>query len=195
MFCIICSCKSETHKLPILGNYELQGKDTIYPTIKEFSFVDQDSSVITNDTFKNQIYVADFIFLSCPTICPIMNNQLKSVYTVYKDNPKVSFLSHTIDPKHDTIPALKEYTVRNDIGDSWHFVTGNRDSIMKIAGDSYFTIAYPDANEPGGLVHSGGFVLVDKNSHVRGVYDGTDETETQHLIDDIEILLAEQFSN
>lgn len=188
---IVFSCQKKQEKLPILGNPEIRGDETLYPKIKKFSFVDQDSTIITNDTFSDKIYVADFIFLSCPTVCPKMHTQLKLVYNIYKDNPNISFLSHTIDPERDTVEKLKIFTELQGIDKNWHFVTGNRDSIMNIATESYFTTAYPDSNEPGGYVHGGGFLLVDKNRHIRGVYDGTDSIDTARLIDDIKILLKE----
>ena len=185
------NCSSKQEKLPFLGNPAVAGKDTLYPKILDFSFIDQDSSVVTNETFEDKVYVADFIFLSCTTICPRMNAALQKVHEIYKDNPEVSFLSHTIDPKNDTVSRLKKFSQAMGIDKNWHFVTGNRDSIYNIATKSYLTAAYPDAKEPDGLVHGGGLMLVDKNRHVRGVYDGTDTKETQRLINDIKTLLDE----
>lgn len=187
----VMSCSNPPKKLPILGNSVVKGKDTIYPQIKDFSFIDQDSATVTNATFKHKIYIADFIFLSCPTICPKMTTELSAVYQVYKNNPSVFFLSHTIDPKNDTIPRLKSYANNLGVNKRWHFVTGNKDDIFKIATESYFATVYPDAKEPGGYVHSGGLLLVDKNRHIRGVYDGTNPIETKRLISDIQILLDE----
>lgn len=192
MHCLlVISCEKVQEKLPILGNPIVKNNETEYPRIKDFSFTNQDSLVINNNTFAGKIYIADFIFLSCPSICPKMNVQLKKVYDTYKNNNEVLFLSHTIDTEHDTIPRLKAYTVDNGIKKNWHFVTGNRDSIYKIATESYFATAYPDKNEPGGFVHSGGFLLVDKDRHVRGVYDGTNPKETARLIGDVKKLLEE----
>ncbi|CAD0007212.1 SCO family protein [Flavobacterium salmonis] len=190
--CVLAvSCEKAQEKLPVLGNPIVKGNETQYPRIKDFSFINQDSLEVTNNTFSGKIYIADFIFLSCPSICPKMNVQLKKVYNAYKTDGEVLFLSHTIDPDNDTIPRLKAYTVDNGIKKNWHFVTGNRDSIYKIATESYFATAYPDENEPGGFVHSGGFLLIDKNRHVRGVYDGTNPKETTRLIADVKNLLAE----
>ncbi|GAA4771047.1 MULTISPECIES: SCO family protein [Flavobacterium] len=188
---ITFGCSREPKKLPYLGNPITQGNDTIYPKINDFSFINQDSTIVTNKTFKNKIYVADFIFLSCPTICPKMNVELNKVYEVYKNNPKVNFLSHTIDPERDSIQRLKDYKTSLKLNENWHFVTGNKDSIFNIATKSYFTTAYPDVNEPGGLVHGGGLLLIDKNRHIRGVYDGTNPEETKRLINDIKLLLKE----
>lgn len=188
---LVINCSPKQEKLPFLGNPIVNGNDTLYPKISEFSFINQDSIVIANKTFDGKIYVADFIFLSCTTICPKMNAELDKVYQIYKDNPQVSFLSHTIDPKNDTIARLKEFSQAMGVNKNWHFVTGNKDSIYSIATNSYFTTAYPDEKEPGGLVHGGGLMLVDKNRHIRGVYDGTYGKETQRLINDIKILLKE----
>lgn len=188
---ITFGCSQKPDRLPYLGNPIIKGNDTIYPTIMDFSFINQDSVIITNKTFENKIYIADFIFLSCPTICPKMNSELKKVYEVYKNNPKVNYLSHTIDPERDSIARLKDFKTSLGLNENWHFVTGNKDSIFNIATKSYFTTAYPDENEPGGLVHGGGFLLVDKHKHIRGVYDGTNPEETKRLINDIKILLDE----
>ncbi len=174
-----------------MGNPVINGNDSIYPKIKDFSFTDQDSTIVTNKTFENKIYIADFIFLSCPTICPKMNFELNKVYEIYKNNPEVNYLSHTIDPERDNIKKLKEYKTSLKLNENWHFVTGNKDKIFDIATESYFTTAYPNAKEPGGLVHGGGLLLVDKNRYIRGVYDGTNPDETQRLINDIKLLLNE----
>lgn len=195
LFAVITACSSDKQQaLPYLGNPEISGNDTIYPTIRDFSFINQDSIVVTNKTFENKIYVADFIFLSCPTICPIMTNQIIKVYNVYKTNPNIYFLSHTIDPDRDTVQALKEYTSALEIDTKkWMFVTGKKEDIYSIAEENYFTTAYSDSTAPGGFIHGGGLLLIDKNRHIRGVYDGTNQEETKRLINDIDILLKEQF--
>lgn len=188
------SCSNPGKKLPIFGRPTITGNDTIYPTIKQFSFISQDSTTITKKTFDNKIYVADFIFLSCPSICPVMTTELKKVYDVYKTNPNIYFISHTIDPQNDTIPRLKKYSEKMGVDSrKWFFVTGTKDSIYSIAEDSYFATAYADETAPGGYVHSGGLLLVDKNKQIRGIYDGTNPMETERLIKEIKILIKEQF--
>lgn len=187
---VALGCKNDP-KLPYLGNaVSIEGK-TQYPRVADFSFTDQNGNSVTNATFKDKIYVADFIFLSCPTICPRMNTEMLKVNSAFKGNRDVAFLSHTIDPEHDTVDKLKAYADNIGAGKSWYFVTGNKDSIFNIATNSYFTMAYPDVKEPGGLVHGGGLLLIDKNRYIRGVYDGTDSKETGRLIQDIRILLKE----
>ncbi|MBZ4190544.1 SCO family protein [Niabella beijingensis] len=180
--------------MPYLGNPELNGKDSVYPTIADFSFIDQDSQVVTNKTFQNKAYVADFIFLSCPTICPIMTKEMKHVYDAFAQDDRVAFLSHTIDPERDTVGRLKKYAAALGVNTAkWHFVTGNQDSIMNIAAHSYFSAAHPDSADASNFIHSGGLLLIDKNRYIRGVYDGSDPEETKQLIADIKTLLKEQF--
>lgn len=190
----LASCSKADKQLPTFGHTKVVGSDTTYSTIKPFTFLNQDSITITEKTFDNKIYIADFIFLSCPSICPKMTSELKKVYDVYKTNPHVYFVSHTIDPENDTIPKLKEYAKELGVDNTkWFFVTGNEDSIYSIAEDSYFATAFPDKDAPGGYIHSGNFLLVDVNKHIRGVYDGTNPLETERLIKDLKILLEEQF--
>lgn len=197
---ILASCSQKEDRLPILGRKEIKsvtfdGKikaDTIYHTIPDFSFTDQDGKTITQDSFKDKIYVADFFFTTCPTICPIMKRQMLRVYEKYKDNPEVLILSHTIDPDYDSVAVLHEFADRLGVSsNTWHFVTGNKDSIYNIGQNSYMVTAREDPNEPGGLLHSGAFLLIDKERRVRGIYDGTLEDKVDILMKDIDILLKE----
>ncbi len=182
----------EDKSLPILGRREVVNNDTIYHQIADFAFVDQDSSLVTEATFKDKIYVADFFFTSCPTICPVMKTQMLRVYEVFEEDPSVAFLSHSIDPEHDTVAVLKEFAKRLGVESSkWHFVTGKKADIFKQGQTSYMVTAMEDASEPGGFIHSGAFILVDKERHIRGVYDGTKEEQVDKLIQDIRILKNE----
>lgn len=192
-FLLLSSCSNHTEEnLPVLGERSYNGQDTVYATIRTFKFINQDSNIVTNQTFANKVYVADFIFLSCPSICPMMNKNMLAVYETFKDNPDVLFLSHTIDPERDSIPRLKAYAENLGLSaDKWHFVTGNKDSIFSVCENSYFLAAYPDQAAPGGYAHSGGLLLVDKQKRIRGVYDGTNAQETARLINDIRLLLRE----
>jgi len=193
---LLLSCnnneKKAQTKLPFLGEPTVNATDSIYPTIDDFSFLDQDSQIVTNSTFSNKIYVADFIFLSCPSICPKMNMEMLKVYEEFKNNDTVLFLSHTIDPDRDSIKHLKLFAENINVKSSkWHFVTGKKEVIFNIAEKSYFSNAYKDSLAEGGFVHTGGLLLIDKNKYIRGVYDGTNESETGRLIKDIRILLKE----
>lgn len=186
---LLTSCSPKEEKLPIFGQREVVGTDTVYHTIAPFSFVDQDSTEITNTTFKDKIYVADFFFTSCRTICPIMKSQMFRVYEVIKDMPDVLLLSHTIDPEYDTVALLHDFAERLEVeSKNWHFVTGVKDSIYKIAQTSYFATAMEDKSEPDGFIHSGAFLLIDKVGRIRGKYDGTKEEDVNRLIVDIKRL-------
>lgn len=187
------ACSDGEHKLPILGNPIIVNGKEIFPVIKPFSFVNQDSITVTDKNFQDKVYIADFMFLSCPTICPKMTAEMKKVYDRFEQDPQVMFMSHTIDPKNDSIPLLREYAENLGIKNhKWFFVTGKKEEIYRIAKDSYFATAYADQGAPGGYVHSGGLLLIDKDKHIRGVYDGTNPKETNRLIDDLAKLLKEK---
>lgn len=199
LFLALASCQS-TDKLPILGEREavtkvVDGKsvvDTVYRTIPDFRFASQYGDTVSAKNFDGKIYVADFFFTSCPTICPKMKVQLKRVYEKYKGNPGVMLLSHSIDPQHDTVPVLKEFAQDLGVtGRQWLFVTGDQEKIYDIGQNFYMVTAKEDASAPGGVVHSGAFVLVDKAKHIRGVYDGTTEEGVDRLMTDMDKLLAE----
>lgn len=195
---IVSACNSGVEsKLPIMGRTEYEevnGKlDTIYHTIPNYSFVDQDSVEVTPDTFDNKIYVADFFFGTCPTICPIMKRQMIRVYDEFKDNTEFALLSHTIDPDHDTVAYLKDYSEKIGVMDNmvWHFVTGDKDKIYETGQEGYMVATSEDPEEVGGFIHSGAFILVDKEKRIRGFYDGTESKDVDRLINDIPKLLAE----
>ena len=189
---LLVSCITKEKPLPIFGERNVEGKDTVYHTIAHFEFVNQDSATITNDTFKDKIYVADFFFTSCRTICPIMKTQMLRVYDTIQNKSDVLILSHTIDPEYDTVALLHDFAKRLGVDSKkWHFVTGVKDSIYKIAQTSYFATAMEDKTEPDGFIHSGAFLLIDKSGRIRGKYDGTKEEEVNRLIGDIERLRTE----
>ena len=151
------SCTDQVQRLPILGNYDIQStnrngvevKDTTFHTIQEFSFVNQENRQVTNQTFDDKIYVADFFFTSCPSICPVMKGQMLRIYETYLEEQSVSFLSHTIDPEYDTVALLKDYSDRLGVtADKWHFVTGDKQSIFKIAQLSYMSVVADEASAP-----------------------------------------------
>jgi protein SCO1/2 len=190
---MLSSCAGEKDKpLPIYGEREVVGADTVYHTIADFKFVDQDSTEITNTTFENKIYVADFFFTSCRTICPIMKTQMLRVYDSIQNDPDVFLLSHTIDPEYDTVGLLHDFADRLGVeSNKWHFVTGDKEGIYKIAQTSYFATAMEDNAEPDGFIHSGAFLLIDKHKRIRGKYDGTKEADVNRLLADIRKLERE----
>jgi len=197
------SCSSDAGSpstLPIYGEREpvervVDGKtvvDTLYHQIPDFSFVDQDSQRVTQETVAGKVYVSDFFFTSCPTICPKMKSQMLRVYEAYKDNPNVVLLSHSIDPTHDTVAVLKDYADRLGIETAkWHLLTGDKDSIYDIAGN-YLAAAREDEGAEGGFSHSGDFYLIDQQRRIRGHYNGTLEEDVDRLIKDIPKLLSEE---
>ncbi len=190
--CCFVSCAPKTEKLPIFGERDLVGRDTVYHTIAPFQFVDQDSALISNAIFKDKIYVTDFFFTSCRTICPIMKTQMLRVYEATAAMPDVLLLSHSIDPEYDTVALLHDFAKRLGVESKrWHFVTGVKDSIFKIAQTSYFATAMEDKTEPDGYIHSGAFLLIDKKGRIRGKYDGTKEDDVNRLIADIKKLRLE----
>lgn len=190
---LVLSCGKPAPPLPIFGEREVQNGDTIYHHIAPFRFVDQDSTLITNDTFRDKIYVADFFFTTCRTICPVMKTQMLRIYEAKHDDDDVLILSHTIDPEYDTVALLHDFAGRLGVDSrKWHFVTGAKDSIYKIAQTSYFATALEDKAEPDGFIHSGAFLLIDKKGRIRGKYDGTVPADVDQLIKDIDRLKNEK---
>lgn len=192
---ILAACKQNEPRLPIFGEREFNGKDTVYHTIAPFTFVDQDSAIVNNNTFKDKIYVADFFFTTCRTICPIMKTQMKRVYDATANDKDFLILSHSIDPEYDTVGLLHNYAKMLDVtSDRWHFVTGKKDSIYKIAQTSYFATAREDgaqSDRSNRFIHSGAFLLIDKQQRIRGKYDGTREADVDRLLKDIQKLRKE----
>lgn len=199
----LTSCVQENENasgLPVLGvtlpvEKEVNGKmvvDSIEHTIPPFSFVDQDSSIITEKTIEGKVYLADFFFTSCFTICPKVKKNMKKAYEAFKGRPDFAILSHSIDTRHDTVGRLAWYANKFDINsDTWHLLTGDKEAIYKIAYDYYVTaLEAPDA--PGGFDHSGAVVLVDKKRRIRGMYDGTDPERMDQLVKDIQLLLDKE---
>jgi len=186
-----CGEQKETPEpLPYLGNHEINGSDTVYHRIPDFAFVNQDSNTVTNETFEDKIYLADFFFISCPTICPKVKKQMLRIYDKYKNEDELMLLSHTIDPKRDTVGRLKQYAQNLGVDDSkWQFVTGEQDRIYEIA-DDYMSIAREDPEAPGGFDHSGWILLIDKEGHIRSFADGTDPEKVDRLLKEIDWLLA-----
>jgi protein SCO1/2 len=196
----LTSCNEK--KLPFYGQREAKTikladgttrVDTVYQTIPPFKFLNQDSTYISQDTFKDKIYVADFFFTSCSTICPTMHRNLKNVYNEFKDNPDVMFLSHTIDFKYDKPSVLKKYAQKLGAdGKKWQFVYGSKEEIYRLAEHNYLTVVEEDGTAPDGYIHQGWLTLIDKHKRMRGAYNGTDSIEVAKLNKDIAILLAEK---
>jgi len=187
-----CLPQQKEKPLPIYGERDVVAGDTIYHNIAPFAFVNQDSQIVNNETVKGKIYVTDFFFTSCRTICPKMKTQMLRVYNDIQELDDVIILSHTIDPEYDTVGLLKDYAERLGVSSmKWHFLTGDKDKIYKLAQTSYFITAFEDKTEPDGFVHSGAFLLIDKQGRIRGKYDGTVEADVDRLMRDIRKLQKE----
>ena len=166
--------------------------DTVYHTIPPFKFINQDGDTVTEKKFENKMYVADFFFTTCPTICPKMMFNMEKINAVTQKNPDLLLISHSVNPVHDSVPVLKEYAnlVHAD-SKKWMLVTGNKKDIYDIGIDGYKLAVNEDPRAPGGFLHSELFVLVDKEKRIRGYYDGTDSSAVNKLIHDIKVLGAE----
>ncbi len=181
------SCHKGTEKeLPYLG---IPTEEQQKPTIPDFSFIDQLNRIVSDSTFKDKIYVADFFFTSCPTICPKVTAQMLRIYQEFKTEKDIAFLSHSIDTRHDSVPKLKAYADKLHIDhDKWRFVTGKKEDIFKIS-KNYMSIVLEDADAPGGYDHSGYIILVDKKRHIRAYCNGTDPADVDKFIKNTVILL------
>ncbi|MCB9226458.1 MAG: SCO family protein [Chitinophagales bacterium] len=190
-FLLLYSC-SQKKELPFYGKKVING-ESVTQQVPAFNFTDQKNEAVSAETFKDDIYVVDFFFTSCPSICPIMTKNMVDVYKEFKENGDVKIMSVSIDPKRDTVEQLNAYALKSGIedNDTWHFVTGEKDDIYDLA--KFFSIlAYEDSTVPGGFEHNGYFLLVDKNKYIRGYYDGTRDEEIPKIIDDIHVLLDER---
>jgi len=185
-------------KLEVIGEVDY--------SIDDFSFINQDNDTITKDSLTGSIYVANFFFTSCPSICPIMTRNMSYLQDKLSVFPNIRFLSHTVDPDNDTPKKLRSYVSlmqQKNINinlSNWDFVTGDKDKLYQSAAD-YFVNASVDSLAPGGFLHSEYFILIDKQGRVRsgidkngnavGAYDGTNEVQMKDLINDINVLMAE----
>jgi protein SCO1/2 len=163
-----------------------------YHTIADFSFTNQNGKTITQKEYEGKIYVADFFFTTCGSICPKMTTNLAEIQKVIINNPKVMLLSHTVFPETDSVSVLKKYAIKNGVIDSkWNLVTGDKKQIYTIARKSYLAVKLGKPNELYDMVHTENFVLVDSKRRVRGFYDGTKKEDIQRLIEDINFLCTE----
>lgn len=196
-YLILRTGNNNYQRLEIYGPREpltktVEGKtvtDTIYHTMGDFSFIGHDSSLVTQELVRNKIYITDFFFTTCKTICPRMSNQLMRVQNAFKDDDNILIISHTVDPEHDTPGVLAQYAKKhNAIKGKWFFVTGNKKQLYDMARNSYFITAMEGDGGPDDFIHSEQFVLVDKDKRIRGFYDGTDYNEVSRLIDEVKVL-------
>ena len=190
---LFMSCSSEKQPLPYLGFTEIINGDTLHHKIPDFSFLNQDGQVVSNDSYKDQIYVADFFFVHCPSICPKVTQQMLRIHDRYKDDSRIKLVAHTLDPDRDSIPVLRDYAAKIGVkSQRWDFLIGKDDETLEIA-DQYFVPAFKDPDAPGGFDHSGKLILVDRNRHVRGFAEGTDPESVTQFFKTIDQLLNEEF--
>jgi protein SCO1/2 len=205
------SCiEQKPNRLPFLGNYDVtyqqqNGKtttDTIYQTIPDFSFFNEDSVIVNNKTFEGKVWISEFFFATCPSICPIMNTQLKNVEKAlgqYKQD--IHYLSFTIDPSHDTPSVLKTYKQKLGINNpNWSFLTGNESFTHQLGIEHFLIFAGREEDALGGYAHSGAFTLIDKKGYVRGVYEvvqpdlSVNKKEFKRLIKDVKTLFTYEYN-
>jgi protein SCO1/2 len=183
---------------PAMVNFELVDS-TIqhqkkFHRIADFSLTNQNGKTITQNDFREKIYVADFFFTTCPTICIAMTDNLLKVQKKIKNNPNVMLLSHSVTPKIDSVAQLKKYALEKGVIDQkWHLVTGDKKVIYELARKSYLAVKEYGDGGPFDMIHTENFILVDPDRRVRGFYDGTDLKEIQRLLEELEILIQEYF--
>lgn len=179
--------------LPIIGEKKLGANgDTIEHSVGAFRFINQFGDSISESIIDNKIFVADFFFATCQSICPVMSKRMGMVQEEFSTDPDFVILSHTVNPAHDSVSVLKEYGERyGAVKGKWHLLTGNKSVIYSLAKNSYLLNAVEEDGTPEGFLHSELFMLCDKKKRLRGIYDGTDSMQVIQLIADIKKLKSE----
>lgn len=176
---------------PKLVDESVQGVTKLH-RVGAFSLINQEGETITEKDYQDKIYVTDFFFVTCPTICPKMTKQMERVYSEFKSNNDVLFLSHTVMPENDSVPVLNEYAKKHNIdANKWNLVTGDKKQIYDLARKTYFAAITEGDGGVDDFIHTENFVLIDKEKRIRGFYDGTSENDVDRLINDINTLLNE----
>lgn len=178
---------------PSMVNPELVDSTLVYVkkyhTIGDFELVNQNGDTITQKTYSDKIYIADFFFTTCPTICPVMTANMADIQEVIKTDPEVMLLSHSVTPDIDSVPQLKKYALEKGVIDSkWNLVTGSKKEIYELARKSYLAVLTDGDGGPYDMIHTENFILVDKERRIRGFYDGTSKDEIDQLLSDLEVL-------
>lgn len=187
-------------KLPVFNpadvNPKLVDKSVINITrnhkVADFKLINQNGEIVTQDDYKDKIYVTDFFFTRCMTICPVMTNNMGKLQEVFRNDDEIKFLSLSVTPEMDSIPILKEYAVKKGVIDAkWNITTGDKKHIYELARKSYFAVLDEGDGGLQDFIHTENFILVDKKRQIRGFYDGTDSKDIERLILDIKILQNE----
>ena len=160
-----------------------------YHTIADFSLTNQNGETITQDFYKNRIYVADFFFTTCPTICPVMTENMVYLQSKIANDKDVLLLSHSVTPDIDSVAQLKKYALEKGVNDKkWNLVTGDKKHIYELARKSYLAVKTDGDGGPFDMIHTENFILIDKDRRIRGTYDGTNKEEMDKLLQDLEVL-------
>ena len=183
---------------PSMVNYELVDSTLQhvkkYHKIAPFSFKNQNGKTITQDDYEGKIYIADFFFTTCPTICPKMTANMGSIQEEILNDSTVMLLSFSVTPKIDSVPQLKKYAIEKGVNDEkWNLLTGNKKEIYTMARKSYLVVKEDGDGGPYDMIHTENFILVDPKKRIRGFYDGTDTLAIRELLIDLEILKDEFF--
>ncbi len=179
--------------LPTIGNKSVVGTDTIYHTIANFSFVNQLGETITQKDLANKNFVVEYFFTTCQSICPIMNKNMMKVAAAYQNDTTLRILSHTVKPEEDSVPALLVYAKEHNANPkSWWFLTGDKKELYVMARKSYLMNNEEGNGDNDDFIHTQLFALIDKQKHIRGFYDGTNDAEVNKLIKDIALLKKEE---
>ncbi len=195
--CIISCNQSSQKQLPVYNpsdfNPELVDRSMLNTsenhTVADFKLINQNGETITQEAYKNKIYIVDFFFTSCTSICPIMTSNMVKLQDKFINNNEIMFLSLSVTPKIDSVAVLREYADNKGVIDSkWNITTGDKKHIYELARKSYFAVVEQGDGGLQDFIHTPNFILVDKKKQIRGIYDGTDDTEIHRLIDDIKIL-------
>jgi len=210
VFAILFSCEEEKENqrlrdntgLPYIGQHDVvyqtteehKAGDTLFHKVPSFSYLNQDSTVLSSEDIKGKVWIAKFFFTHCPTICPPMTSAMKQVNEALSDyQDDLVFLSFSIDPDRDNPKRLRKYIERHDIeAQNWYFLTGNEKATHRLGVKGFQILAQADDNAPGGYAHSPNFVLVDEQGYIRGVYDGLDSKSREQLITDAKKLLNDE---
>jgi protein SCO1/2 len=158
-------------------------------TVADFSLTNQNGNNITNKDYENKIYVVDFFFTSCPSICPIMTNNMVKIQDEFINSDDIMLLSMSVTPEIDNVQVLKKYAIEKGVNDSkWNITTGPKKHIYELARKSYFAVVEQGDGGLQDFIHTPNFILIDTKKQIRGIYDGTDENEISRLLADIKIL-------
>jgi len=160
-----------------------------YHTIANFELINQNGNLVTQEDYQDKIYVADFFFTTCPSICPIMTKNMGLIQENILNDNDIMLLSHSVTPKIDSVPQLKKYALEKGVIDKkWNLVTGDKKQIYELARKSYFAVTDDGDGGPFDMIHTENFILVDKERRIRGFYDGTKNEDIEKLLEDIQIL-------